>query len=215
MNRRPVSPDPWQGWRGFGILLLGGLGLVFIIEIVQLARSLFWLEEGRERGAIWAMLLMILAVFVAVLVIGGGLLRAIRRQGRGRTRLLFVCVENACRSQMAEAFARRLGGSRVEAHSAGSRPSGRVNPRAIALMGEAGYDLSGHRSKAVDELAGLEFDAVISMGCGDACPQVPTRRRLEWEIPDPKDLPDEEFRSVRDRIEGQVRDLLSGLAVIE
>lgn len=123
-------------------------------------------------------------------------------------RLLFVCVENANRSQMAEAFARLHGGDDVEAFSAGSRPSGRINPRAVEAMRERGYDLSAHRSKSLDELPDAEFDVAVTMGCGDACPQVRARRRLDWQIPDPRDLPPPEFRKVRDQIEAQVVALL-------
>ncbi len=125
-----------------------------------------------------------------------------------KPRLLFVCVENSCRSQMAEAFARMHGGDRVEVHSAGSKPSGRVNSTAVRLMHELGYDLSAHASTSVDDLPGGDFDAIISMGCGDACPTVPAARRDDWEIPDPKDMPLPEFRAVRDRIEREVSALL-------
>ena len=123
-------------------------------------------------------------------------------------RLLFVCIENSCRSQMAEAFARRIGGEEVEAFSAGSRPSGKVNPRAIAAMRELGYDLSAHRSKSLEELPAGEFDAVVTMGCGDACPFLPARARHDWDLPDPKEMGEEEFRRVRDRIEEKVRALV-------
>jgi protein-tyrosine-phosphatase len=123
-------------------------------------------------------------------------------------RLLFVCVENSCRSQMAEAFARMHGGNRVEALSAGSMPSGRVNTTAIRVMGELGYDLSAHDPKSVDHLPEGRFDAIVSMGCGDACPTVPAARRDDWEIPDPRDMALPEFRAVRDQIERQVRALL-------
>lgn len=112
---------------------------------------------------------------------------------------------------MAEGFARALGRDAVEACSAGSRPSGRVDPRAVEAMREVGVDLSGHRSKPVEEVEALEFDAVVSMGCGDACPHVPARRRLEWEIPDPKGLPAAEFRRVRDRIRERVEALIAEL----
>lgn len=125
-------------------------------------------------------------------------------------RIAFVCVENSCRSQMAEGFARLLGGGRVEAWSAGSRPSGRVHPRAIASMRGRGVDLAAHRSKSVDELIGT-FDAVVTMGCGDACPLVDARRRIDWQIPDPKDLSEKEFDEVRDTIEANVRALLEEL----
>jgi len=113
---------------------------------------------------------------------------------------------------MAEAFARIHGGGRVEAHSAGSRPSGRVNPRAIEAMRELGYDLSAHASKSLDDLASVEFDAVVTMGCGDACPLVAARRRLDWQIPDPRDMSPADFRGVRDRIEREVLDLLAEVA---
>src|SRR5947209_4862684 len=109
-------------------------------------------------------------------------------------RVVFVCTENSNRSQMAEAFARLHGGGRVEAYSAGSRPSGRVNARAVALMREVGYDLTPHRSKAITDLPTGEFDVVVGMGCGDeGCPLVAARRRQEWGVPDPRDLPDEEY----------------------
>jgi arsenate reductase len=123
-------------------------------------------------------------------------------------RIVFVCVENSNRSQMAEAFARLHGAGVVEAYSAGSWPSGRVNPKAIAAMGEVGYDLSRHRSKSLDELAGTEFDAAVTMGCGDQCPNLKAKRREDWSIPDPKELPPERFREVRDLIESKVKALL-------
>jgi protein-tyrosine-phosphatase len=126
-------------------------------------------------------------------------------------RLLFVCIENSNRSQMAEAFARIHGGAAIEALSAGSRPSGRVNPKAIEAMRELGYDLAAHASKSLDELPPVEFDAVVTMGCGDACPFVRAKRRVDWQIPDPRDMPPAEFRAVRDRIEREVRALLASL----
>src|SRR5262245_3485709 len=98
-----------------------------------------------------------------------------------RRRVVFVCVENSNRSQMAEAFARLHGGDRVEAHSAGSRPSGRVNPKAVEAMRERGYDLTAHRSKGLDELAGLDFEVAVTMGCGDECPNLKARRRVDWQ----------------------------------
>lgn len=130
-------------------------------------------------------------------------------------RVLFVCVENANRSQMAEAFARILGGSAVEAYSAGSRPSGVVNPKAVAAMRELGYDLSAHGSKSLDELPAVEFDFVATMGCGDACPLVRAKRRADWAIPDAKDLLPEEFRAVRDLIRDKVQAALKELGVPE
>ena len=128
-----------------------------------------------------------------------------------RWRLLFVCVENSNRSQMAEAFARMHGGDRVEAWSAGSRPSGRIHPKAIDAMRERGYDLAAHRSKSLDELPPGAFDAVVTMGCGDACPHVPAKRRLDWQVPDPRDMEPDAFRGVRDGIESRVRELVASL----
>lgn len=126
-------------------------------------------------------------------------------------KVLFVCVENSNRSQMAEAFARLHGGAEVEAHSAGSKPSGRINPKATRFMGELGVDLTAHRSKSLDEIAGLDFDAVVTMGCGDSCPWVPARLREDWALSDPRDMDDEGYRAVRDEIGRRVRDLLARL----
>ena len=129
-----------------------------------------------------------------------------------RKRVLFVCVENSNRSQMAEAFARRHGEGKVEAYSAGSRPSGRVNPRAIEFMREVGYDLTRHHSKALADLPPGEFEVVVGMGCGDeGCSLVLARRREEWDIPDPKATPPEQYRVVRDQIEAKVKALLASL----
>jgi arsenate reductase (thioredoxin) len=128
-------------------------------------------------------------------------------------RVLFVCLENSNRSQMAEAFARIHGGEGVEASSAGSTPSGRVNPKAVEAMREKGYDLTTHRSKGLGEIGDGAWDAVITMGCGDACPWVPATIREDWDLPDPRDMPPEEFRAVRDEIERRVRSLLERLSV--
>ena len=123
-------------------------------------------------------------------------------------RVLFVCVENSNRSQMAEAFARIHGKGTISAYSAGSKPSGQVNPKAVESMRELGYDLSQHRSKSLSEIPDLEYDVVITMGCGDECPFVRARHREDWEIPDPKALPKEGLRAVRDLIESKVKTLL-------
>lgn len=130
-----------------------------------------------------------------------------------RPRLLFVCVENSGRSQMAEGFARALGGDRVEVWSAGCRPSGRVNPRALQFMAEKGIHLESQWSKGLDELPMGRWEWIVTMGCGDACPHLPARHRAEWDLPDPKDLDDAGFRAVRDRIEANVRELLAGAGV--
>lgn len=128
-------------------------------------------------------------------------------------RVLFVCIENACRSQMAEAFAHGLGTDCVEAYSAGSRPSGQINPQTIDLMGELGYDLSGHHSKSLDSLPNVIFDVVVTMGCGDTCPTVDARQRVDWSVPDPKHLPPDEFRAARDLIREKVQAMLHELGV--
>ena len=126
--------------------------------------------------------------------------------------VLFVCVENSNRSQMAQAFARIHGGAGIEAYSAGSKPSGTVNPRAIEAMRERGYDLSGHTPKSLDDLpVDAEWDFVATMGCGDNCPLLRARRREDWNLPDPKNLPPEEFRRVRDEIEERVKAMLANL----
>ncbi len=132
-----------------------------------------------------------------------------------RPRVLFVCVENAGRSQMAEALARLHAGDAVEPYSAGSRPSGTINPNAISVMKELGYDLTVHHSKSLDEIPDVEYDAVVTMGCGDECPFIRAKRHVDWNIPDPKGKGVEDVRSVRDLIDGQVRELLKNLNVDE
>jgi len=126
-----------------------------------------------------------------------------------KPKFLFVCVENSCRSQIAEAFARLLGSGEVEAFSAGSRPSGVVSPKAIDSMAEVGYDLSSHRSIAIDDLPPGPYAAIVTMGCGEACPHLPASRREDWQIPDPKGMSPEEFRLVRDEIRTRVARLMA------
>jgi protein-tyrosine-phosphatase len=126
-------------------------------------------------------------------------------------RILFVCVENSNRSQMAEAFARIHGAGSVEACSAGSRPSGRVNPKAVEAMKEVGYDLTTHTSKGLDGFNGKEVEVAVTMGCGDECPLVVANRRVDWQIPDPRDMTPDQFREVRNLIEAKVKELLATL----
>ena len=128
-----------------------------------------------------------------------------------KKRILFVCIENSNRSQMAQAFAKILGGEEVESYSAGSRPSGIVNSKAIEAMREIGYDLGKHESKSLAQIPDVLYDATVTMGCGDACPFVKAKRREDWQIPDPKHMPPEEFRQVRDLIRSKVADLLKTL----
>ena len=113
---------------------------------------------------------------------------------------------------MSQAFATMLGGGEVEAYSAGSRPSGKINPKAISAMNELAYDLSTHHSKSLDEVKQYApFDAVVTMGCGDACPWMPAKQFIDWQIPDPKEMNEDDFRKVRDMIGERVRELLSSL----
>lgn len=129
-----------------------------------------------------------------------------------KKKLLFVCVENSNRSQMSQAFAKIIGGDNVDAFSAGSKPSGIVNLKAIAAMKELGYDLSTHDSKSLEEVkAFAPFDAVVTMGCGDACPWMPAKLFVDWEIPDPKHMEPREFNEVRDYIKSKVTELLQSL----
>jgi len=129
-----------------------------------------------------------------------------------KKKILFVCIENSNRSQMSQAFAIMHGGNEIEVYSAGSKPSGIVNPRAIAAMKELGYDLSRHESKSLDEVKEYApFDAVVTMGCGDACPWMPAKKFVDWEIPDPKYMDPKAFNQVRDLIEEKVKNLLKGL----
>ena len=132
-----------------------------------------------------------------------------KRPGRAK-RVLFVCVENSNRSQMAEAFAHLHGMGKVFAASAGSKPSGTINPKAMRFMGELGYDMREHRSKSLDEIRG-DFDAVVTMGCGDSCPWVPAKLRVDWNLPDPKAMTDDAYREVRDEISRRVVQLLQTL----
>ena len=126
-----------------------------------------------------------------------------------KKKILFVCVENSNRSQIAEAMAKLVGGTEVEAYSAGSKPSGKINPKAIRSMLELGYDLGSHHSKSLDEIKDkAPFDIVVTMGCGDACPWMPAKKFVDWNIPDPREMNENDFRSVRDLIAENVRSLL-------
>jgi arsenate reductase (thioredoxin) len=129
-----------------------------------------------------------------------------------KKKILFVCIENSNRSQMSEAFGKIHGGNEVEAYSSGSKPSGKINPKAIASMKELGYDLSSHHSKSLEEVKQFApFDAVVTMGCGDACPWMPAKKFIDWQIPDPKEMSEEDFRKVRSLIEEKVKGLLQEL----
>lgn len=125
-------------------------------------------------------------------------------------RLLFVCVENANRSQMAEGFARFHGGYQVEALSAGTRPAGHLSPRAIEAMAELGIDIGAQFPKSLDDITG-EFDAVVTMGCGDACPRIPARVREDWPIKDTAGRSDQAYLDIRDDIRRRVQTLIANL----
>jgi arsenate reductase (thioredoxin) len=123
--------------------------------------------------------------------------------------LYFVCVGNAGRSQMAEALAERAG---FDARSAGSRPEEELHPEVIAAMDELGIDLRGRRPKGIAQ-ADVEWaDVVVTMGCGDACPVLPGKRYLDWELTDPIGLPIEAVREIRDEISGRIETLEAELA---
>lgn len=127
-------------------------------------------------------------------------------------KILFVCVENSNRSQMAEAFAKIHGKGKLEAYSSGSKPSGIINPKAIAAMRELGYDLSKHDSKSLDEIPKIKYDYAITMGCGDECPFVQAENREDWKLDDPKHLEPKEFNKVRDEIEKRVKELIKRIS---
>ena len=125
--------------------------------------------------------------------------------------ILFVCIENSNRSQIAQAFAIMKGKEKVTAYSAGSKPSGKINPKATAAMRELGYDLTSHHSKSLTEIPDMEYDYVIMMGCGDECPFVKARHHEDWDIPDPRGMSEADFKNVRNLIEQKVISLLAGL----
>jgi len=137
------------------------------------------------------------------------------QQGRSdkarKPAVLFLCVQNAGRSQMAAAWLKHLGGDAVEVYSGGSEPASEVNPTAVQVMAEAGIDLSAQIPKAWTDDVVKRADVVITMGCGDVCPVYSAKRYEDWPVADPKDQSTETVRSIRDEIEGRVRRLLAGL----
>ena len=129
-----------------------------------------------------------------------------------KIKVLFVCVENARRSQMAEGFANAFGQGRLEVYSGGSSPSSQIDPLVIKVMKEKGIDLSGKRPKGLNDLPPVEMDYLVTMGCEETCPAVLAKQVIEWQIPDPKGKPIEVFRQLRDLIEEKVRTLLNEIA---
>ena len=127
-------------------------------------------------------------------------------------KILFVCIENSNRSQMAQAFAIIHGKNKVEAYSAGSRPSGVVNPKAVSAMKAIGYDLTTHASKSINDYRDEKFEYVITMGCGDECPFIAAKHHKNWEIPDPRNFDEAWFNKIRDIIEQKVIALIKELS---
>nr|WP_277987173.1 arsenate reductase ArsC [Microbacterium esteraromaticum] len=132
---------------------------------------------------------------------------------RDTPEVLFVCVQNAGRSQMAGAFLRHLSGGKVHVRTAGSAPADAAHPRVAAALSEAGVELWGEFPKPLTEDVVRAADYVITMGCGDACPVFPGRRYMEWDLADPLELDDEGLRAVRDDIRDRVIALLEELGI--
>jgi protein-tyrosine-phosphatase len=126
--------------------------------------------------------------------------------------VLFVCVHNAGRSQMAAGYLRQLAGDRVAVYSAGSEPADQLNPTAVAAMAEEGVDIAGNAPAVLTTDAVKAADVVITMGCGDACPIFPGKRYEDWDLTDPAGLPLEQVRPIRDEIKRRVSALLAELA---
>jgi arsenate reductase (thioredoxin) len=129
--------------------------------------------------------------------------------------VLFVCIQNAGRSQMAEALFHRAAGSRHEARSAGSRPADHVHPVVVDVMGELEVDLSAKHPHKLDDADMRWADLVVTMGCGDECPYIPGKRYVDWELDDPAGRPLDEVRRIRDDIRLRVEALVSELAIAE
>ena len=122
--------------------------------------------------------------------------------------VLFICVENSCRSQRAEAFGNMYGQEIIKPYSSGTRPSGIVNAKAIESMQAVGYDLSAHSSKALNEIPDIEYALLVTMGCGDAWPNIKASERQDWDIPEPKHMDMQAFAEVRNLICEKVQDLI-------
>jgi arsenate reductase len=130
---------------------------------------------------------------------------------RNKPTVLFVCVHNAGRSQMAAGFLRELGKDRVEVLSAGSAPKGSINPVAVAAMAEVGIDIANNSPKVLTPEAVQASDVVITMGCGDVCPFYPGKRYEDWVLDDPAGQGIESVRIIRDEIKGRIEALLREL----
>jgi arsenate reductase len=130
-----------------------------------------------------------------------------------RPAVLFLCVHNAGRSQMAAGWLRHLAGDRVEVFSGGSEPGDQVNPAAVEAMAEVGIDISGEQPQRWTEEQARSADVVVTMGCGDVCPVYPGKRYEDWELTDPAGRPVEFVRTVRDEIRARVEQLIASLPV--
>jgi arsenate reductase len=127
------------------------------------------------------------------------------------SRVLFVCLHNAGRSQMSQALFERSAGDRHEARSAGTEPAQRVHSNVVTAMREEGIDVSGHVPQKLTDDLGRWADVVITMGCGDSCPVIPGKRYIDWDLRDPNNLPLDEVRKIRNDIEGRVAELVKEL----
>ena len=128
-----------------------------------------------------------------------------------RKKILFACVGNCCRSQMAEGFGHKYAGEKWEVYSAGSKPAGFVHPEAIEAMAELGIDISQQSSKGFMDLPVREVDVLVTMGCGETCPIMPAKERLNWQIPDPIGGGIEYFRQVRDDLKERIEALFGNI----
>jgi protein-tyrosine-phosphatase len=129
----------------------------------------------------------------------------------GRPKVLFLCVHNAGRSQMAAALLSRRAGAKVIVHSAGSAPGEVLNPAVVTAMAEVGIDISSERPKKLTDAMAQDADVIVTMGCGDACPVYPGKRYMDWDLPDPAGKPIEDVRPIRDEINDRVETLLTEL----
>jgi protein-tyrosine-phosphatase len=125
-----------------------------------------------------------------------------------KIKILFACVENSFRSQIAEGVAKTFFSDYIDAYSAGSKPSGKIHPNAVKVLKEIGYDASKSNSKGFLDLDVQEFDYLITMGCGDVCPFYPAKEDVNWELPDIKNEPIEEIRELREDIKKRMCELL-------
>ena len=123
-------------------------------------------------------------------------------------KILFACVENSCRSQIAEAFAKIHSPEDYQVYSAGSKPTGVINSTAIGLLADIGYDLGSHTCNSLEDYSGLKFDNLVLMGCGEECPHLNADNKIEWDIPDPKNMNRKDFKEVILLIETEVLNLI-------